>query len=53
MCVVQTLHRVLFKNAQDLVETPRWLVDLGITSSSYPMIAMWDSYFAFLCYYSY
>lgn len=44
--VMQTLHRVLFKNAQSMTEIPSGSVDLVVTSPPYPMIAMWDSLFA-------
>ncbi|MGB9925405.1 MAG: DNA-methyltransferase [Candidatus Bathyarchaeales archaeon] len=43
---VKTLHKVLFKNAQDMKEVPCESVDLVVTSPPYPMIAMWDGVFA-------
>jgi len=43
---VKTIHKVLFKNAQDMEEVPDESVDLMVTSPPYPMIAMWDDIFS-------
>jgi DNA modification methylase len=43
---VKTIHKVLFKNAQDMEELPDESVDLMVTSPPYPMIAMWDGVFS-------
>jgi DNA modification methylase len=43
---VKTIHKVLFKNAQDIEEIPDKSVDLMVTSPPYPMIAMWDNIFS-------
>ncbi|MEM4733753.1 MAG: site-specific DNA-methyltransferase [Candidatus Bathyarchaeia archaeon] len=43
---MKTLHKVLFKNAQNMEEVPDESVDLVVTSPPYPMIAMWDAVFA-------
>jgi DNA modification methylase len=43
---VKTIHKVLFKNAQDMEEVLDESVDLMVTSPPYPMIAMWDGVFS-------
>jgi DNA modification methylase len=45
-CAVQTFHRVLFKNSQEMIEVPDESVDLMVTSPPYPMIAIWDDIFS-------
>ncbi len=39
---METTHKILFQNAQDLKEIPSESVDLVVTSPPYPMIGMWD-----------
>ncbi|MCX8153405.1 MAG: site-specific DNA-methyltransferase [Candidatus Bathyarchaeota archaeon] len=43
---LQTLHKVMFKTAEELDEIPSESVDLVVTSPPYPMIEMWDTVFA-------
>ena len=43
---MKTTHKILFQDAQNLIEIPSESVDLVVTSPPYPMIEMWDDSFS-------
>jgi len=45
---MQTIHKVIFNNANNMKDIPSESVDLVITSPPYPMIEMWDKQFSSL-----
>ncbi|NVM55693.1 MAG: site-specific DNA-methyltransferase [Candidatus Helarchaeota archaeon] len=44
--MVQTSHKIYFKNSQNMKEVEDESVDLTLTSPPYPLIEMWDQQFA-------
>jgi DNA modification methylase len=46
--IMQTIHKIHFKNSSDMGEIMSDSVDLMITSPPYPMIEIWDSLFSSL-----